>query len=46
MGKVLLTIIVFLLAAFVIFTKDISKGLKVFLIICLVISEVLIITML
>ena len=36
MGRILLTIIVFLLAAFIIFTKDVSKGLKVFLIICLI----------
>lgn len=46
MGRILLTIIVFLLVAFIIFTKDVSKGLKVFLIICLIISEGLIITML
>ncbi len=45
MGRILLTIIVFLLAAFIIFTKDVSKGLKVFLIICLIITEVLIVTM-
>ena len=45
MGRILLTIIIFLLAAFIIFTKDVSKGLKVFLIICLIITEVLIVTM-
>lgn len=45
MGRILLTVIVFLLAAFIIFTKDVSKGLKIFLILCLIITEVLIITM-
>lgn len=46
MEKILLTVIVFLLAGFIIATEDVSKGLKIFLIVCLIVTEILIITLL
>lgn len=44
MGKVLLTVIIVLLALFIIYTKDVSNVLKVFLILCLIIAEILVLT--
>lgn len=46
MGKILLTGIVILLALFIIYSKDISIILKFILIICLIITEVLVIAVL
>ncbi len=46
MGRILLTIVIFCLAAFIVFTKDMSKLQKGLLLICLTVAEVVIIKML
>lgn len=45
-GRTLITLLIFALAGFIIFSKEIPIILKFILLVCLVIAEILVITML